>query len=259
MKGCGAGGWASVAVAPIPPEVCLIFTDFYLFEGLAIVARVAHFAQIFREHHKQASANVKLGFSASDVAEATKKVVEATHSARQPELFLEVRACVDRALPWCDKVRSKRVVEPSRAKKAGARMLQMRRLRRFFFAHKTFRSTPLFSLSSLFTSQHPTRQGFPVAHVQLPLPVQAAPSTSPSAPVAAGGALEASNFSGGITIKGDGVEVEVCFFLSSNAEEHPPSSRTTFSTFRVPLFRSFSRQLIVLCMLLRKHYLTRPF
>ena len=132
MKGCGAGGWAPVAVAPISPEVCLILLFFNLFQCLSIVARVADFSQILRKHHKQASATVKLGFSASDVAAATKKVVEATHSARQPELFLEVRACVDRALPWCDKVRSKRGIERSGAKKAGALMLQMRRMRRFF-------------------------------------------------------------------------------------------------------------------------------
>ncbi len=62
---------------------------------------------MLRNTHKQASSVVKLGFTASDVAAATKKVVEATHSARQPELLLEVRACVNRTLPWCDKVRSR--------------------------------------------------------------------------------------------------------------------------------------------------------
>ena len=149
MNGCGAGGWAPGALAPIPPEVCSTLTIFHLFEGLAIVARVAHFAQLLRKYHKQASADVKLGFSASDVATATKKVVEATHSARQPELFLEVRACVDRALPWCDKVRSRRVIEPSRAKKTGALMLQMRRLRRFFSLQNSAHPSTSCSLSPL--------------------------------------------------------------------------------------------------------------
>lgn len=157
MKGCGAGGWAPVAAAPIPPEVCLILTIFHLFESLAIVARVAHFAQILCKPHEQASADVKLGFSASDVAAASKKVVEATHSARQPELFLEVRACVDRALPWCDKVRSTYVTEPSSAKKAGALIPQMRRLRRFFRC-KTTLTPPLYAPSPLSLLQHPTNR-----------------------------------------------------------------------------------------------------
>ena len=88
-------------------------------------------------------------------------------------------------------------------------MLEMRRMQRIFSLEKI--RTHL----SLWTSSPPPQQGFPVAHVQLLLPVEAAPSTSPSAPAAGDGALEVSNFPGGITIKGAGIEVEVSFELKA--------------------------------------------
>ena len=84
----------------------------------------------------------------------------------------------------------------------------MRRMRRCFFSFSTT-SAPAHLCSFVFYRLIHHQQGFPIAHVQLPLPVQAAPSASPSAPAAAAGELEFSNISGGITIKGAGVEVEV--------------------------------------------------
>ena len=69
--------------------------------------------------------------------------------------------------------------------------------------------------------------------------------------MAAGGELEASNFSGGITIKGDGVEVEVSFFF--RCRETACSPRVPFLHLLRLLLRSFLHQSIVLCVLLRKH------
>jgi len=144
---------------------CIVFQ---LSECLPIVARVLYTIETLRKRHKQASSVVKLGFAASVVAEATKKVVEATHSARQPELLLEVRACVDRVLPWCDKVRNIRVVKRSRATKAGAPMLRMRRLRIFFAAKDAAALHPLLSLLSVDRLSLPTG-----------LPRRARPASSP--------------------------------------------------------------------------------
>jgi len=230
---------------------CIVFQ---LSECLPIIARVLYTIETLRKRHKQASSVVKLGFAALDVAEATKKVVEATHSARQPELLLEVRACVDRVLPWCDKVRNIRVVKRSRATKFGVPMLRMRRLR-IFFAAKDAAALTLSSPSSLSTDS-PYQQGFPVAHVQLPLPVQDAPSTSPGVPLAAAGGLEASNFPGGITIKGAGVEIEVRF-CRLEGEEVIKTVLFAYSFLHLPRhrFHSSSLLLIVVCVLLRKHWL----
>ena len=91
-------------------------------------------------------------------------------------------------------------------------------MRAFFFdAHHHFRFSqppPLSQLSQLSPTTN-TNQGFPVAHIQLPLSFQTVPTTSSSVLSAAGGELVASNFSGGVTIKGAGVEVEVSFFFFS--------------------------------------------
>lgn len=109
-------------------------------------------------------------------------------------------------------------------------MLEMRRMQRIFSLEKI--RTHL----SLWTTSPPPQQGFPVAHVQLLLPVEAAPSTSPSAPAAGDGALEVSNFPGGITIKGAGIEVEVSFELK--ALERSPHRALLQPPFQ-PLASSF--------------------
>lgn len=75
---------------------------------LLFVAFVSNLSIIHRNINKQASAVVGTGIASSEVVKAAKSALASSHWARQPEVFLEVRACVDRDLPWCSKVSTAR-------------------------------------------------------------------------------------------------------------------------------------------------------
>lgn len=192
LPGKEGAGWRKLAVATIPAQVRTWCTRFSP-PALRTAPR-APLAHPHAPHCPQDSATVPLGVPAADIAAAASAELAKTASIRSPELFLEARAAVDRATPWCDKVslggRGAAVESrcDDRVSRCGA-----------------FENAGLMD-----PHLPPPHQGHLLADAQLELALPGVKGAPPVAPALTGGTLDVSETAAGVVVTGaDSLRVEV--------------------------------------------------